>query len=101
MFCPCPDTYKIHNIKQKKIDIYFCSLLFQDFTAKLSDFGLAIDGPQGDETHVSASVMGTQGYAAPEYINTGNNIKHVIVIFSTDGSWKLFVSNKTDQLSGL
>uniref|UniRef100_A0A803NYB0 Protein kinase domain-containing protein n=1 Tax=Cannabis sativa TaxID=3483 RepID=A0A803NYB0_CANSA len=41
-----------------------------DFTAKLSDFGLAIDGPQGDETHISTRVMGTEGYAAPEYIMT-------------------------------
>ncbi|PON35694.1 Mitogen-activated protein kinase kinase kinase [Parasponia andersonii] len=47
-------------------------LLDSDFTAKLSDFGLAIDGPQGDETHVSTRVMGTQGYAAPEYIMTGH-----------------------------
>jgi serine/threonine protein kinase len=43
-------------------------LLDADYTAKLSDFGLAKDGPEGDETHVSTRVMGTQGYAAPEYI---------------------------------
>ena len=43
----------------------------QDFKAKLSDFGLAKDGPEDDETHVSTRVMGTQGYAAPEYIMTG------------------------------
>lgn len=49
------------------------SSCFQDFTVKLSDFGLAKDGPQGDDTHVSTRVMGTQGYAAPEYIMTGNN----------------------------
>lgn len=47
-------------------------LLDSDFTAKLSDFGLAIDGPEGDETHVTTRVMGTQGYAAPEYIMTGH-----------------------------
>ncbi|KAL5583651.1 hypothetical protein UlMin_016093 [Ulmus minor] len=47
-------------------------LLDSDFTAKLSDFGLAIDGPQGDETHVSTRVMGTEGYAAPEYVMTGH-----------------------------
>ncbi|KAF4399352.1 hypothetical protein G4B88_022435 [Cannabis sativa] len=47
-------------------------LLDSDFTAKLSDFGLAIDGPQGDETHISTRVMGTEGYAAPEYIMTGH-----------------------------
>ncbi|KAH0457429.1 hypothetical protein IEQ34_012744 [Dendrobium chrysotoxum] len=43
-----------------------------DFTAKLSDFGLAKAGPQGDETHVSTRVMGTYGYAAPEYVMTGH-----------------------------
>jgi len=34
---------------------------------------LAKDGPEGDDTHVSTRVMGTQGYAAPEYIMTGKN----------------------------
>ncbi|XP_021321218.1 serine/threonine-protein kinase RIPK isoform X2 [Sorghum bicolor] len=47
-------------------------LLDSDYTAKLSDFGLAKDGPGEDETHVSTRVMGTQGYAAPEYIMTGH-----------------------------
>ncbi|KAB2618305.1 serine/threonine-protein kinase [Pyrus ussuriensis x Pyrus communis] len=47
-------------------------LLDSDYTPKLSDFGLAKDGPEGDETHVSTRVMGTQGYAAPEYIMTGH-----------------------------
>lgn len=48
-----------------------CSML-QDFSAKLSDFGLAKMGPEGDDTHVSTRVMGTHGYAAPEYIMTGS-----------------------------
>lgn len=43
----------------------------KEFNAKLSDFGLAKDGPMGDQTHVSTRVMGTYGYAAPEYIMTG------------------------------
>lgn len=47
-------------------------LLDSDYTSKLSDFGLAKDGPEGDDTHVSTRVMGTQGYAAPEYIMTGH-----------------------------
>lgn len=49
----------------------------QDFNAKLSDFGLAKDGPTGDRTHVSTRVMGTHGYAAPEYIATGASICHI------------------------
>lgn len=46
-------------------------LLDSEFNAKLSDFGLAKAGPTGDRTHVSTQVMGTRGYAAPEYIATG------------------------------
>ncbi|XP_076927376.1 EPD1-interacting receptor-like cytoplasmic serine/threonine-protein kinase 5A [Bidens hawaiensis] len=46
-------------------------LLDSDYTAKLSDFGLAKDGPEGDDTHVSTRVMGTHGYTAPEYLMTG------------------------------
>ncbi|GKF72222.1 serine/threonine/dual specificity protein kinase, catalytic domain-containing protein, partial [Tanacetum coccineum] len=46
-------------------------LLDTDFNAKLSDFGLARNGPEGDSTHVSTRVVGTNGYAAPEYIATG------------------------------
>ncbi|KAJ4953311.1 hypothetical protein NE237_030143 [Protea cynaroides] len=47
-------------------------LLDADYTAKLSDFGLAKDGPVGDNTHVTTRVMGTHGYAAPEYVMTGH-----------------------------
>ncbi|OEL24628.1 Serine/threonine-protein kinase [Dichanthelium oligosanthes] len=47
-------------------------LLDPEYDAKLSDFGLAKDGPEGDDTHVSTRVMGTHGYAAPEYILTGH-----------------------------
>lgn len=43
----------------------------QEFNAKLSDFGFAKAGPTGDHTHVSTQVLGTRGYAAPEYILTG------------------------------
>ncbi|CAN4128309.1 unnamed protein product [Withania somnifera] len=47
-------------------------LLDSDFTAKLSDFGLATMGPEGSNTHVTTRVMGTYGYAAPEYVSTGH-----------------------------
>ncbi|KAK2972366.1 hypothetical protein RJ640_014424 [Escallonia rubra] len=47
-------------------------LLDSSFNAKLSDFGLARDGPTGDKSHVSTRVMGTFGYAAPEYLSTGH-----------------------------
>ncbi|GMI69713.1 PBS1-Like 9 [Hibiscus trionum] len=47
-------------------------LLDSNYNAKLSDFGLAKDGPTGDKSHVSTRVMGTYGYAAPEYMATGH-----------------------------
>ncbi|KAL8129886.1 hypothetical protein V2J09_019041 [Rumex salicifolius] len=47
-------------------------LLDTSYNAKLSDFGLAKDGPAGDKSHVSTRVMGTYGYAAPEYLATGH-----------------------------
>lgn len=47
-------------------------LLDADFHAKLSDFGMSKIGPVGDNTHVSTRVMGTYGYAAPEYMATGH-----------------------------
>ncbi|XP_056164082.1 probable serine/threonine-protein kinase PBL3 [Syzygium oleosum] len=47
-------------------------LLTSHFDAKISDFGLAKYGPQGDQSHVSSRVLGTRGYFAPEYIATGH-----------------------------
>ncbi|URE37342.1 serine threonine-protein kinase [Musa troglodytarum] len=47
-------------------------LLDVAYNGKLSDFGLAKEGPMGEQTHVSTRVMGTYGYAAPEYILTGH-----------------------------
>ncbi|KAJ3689721.1 hypothetical protein LUZ61_018885 [Rhynchospora tenuis] len=46
-------------------------LLDEDFNPKLSDFGLAKVAPVGDRTHVSTRVMGTYGYAAPDYVLSG------------------------------
>lgn len=64
-------TLSIHTI-------VFANISFQDYNAKLSDFGLAKDGPEGDKTHVSTRVMGTYGYAAPEYVMTGELINYDI-----------------------
>ncbi|CAN6938706.1 unnamed protein product [Brassica oleracea] len=47
-------------------------LLDSNFNAKLSDFGLAKHGPINGYSHVTTRVMGTQGYAAPEYVATGH-----------------------------
>lgn len=64
----------LHDLKSQVIYRDFKAsniLLDAEFNAKLSDFGLAKAGPTGDRTHVSTQVMGTQGYAAPEYVATG------------------------------
>ncbi|RDX74037.1 putative serine/threonine-protein kinase PBL28, partial [Mucuna pruriens] len=42
-------------------------LLDANFEAKISDFGLAKLMPEGQETHVTARVLGTFGYFDPEY----------------------------------
>ncbi|KAL5130193.1 putative serine/threonine-protein kinase PBL9 [Glycine soja] len=47
-------------------------LLDSNYNAKLADLGLAKDGPTREKSHASTRVMGTYGYAAPEYLATGN-----------------------------
>ncbi|XP_077211965.1 receptor-like cytoplasmic kinase 176 [Tasmannia lanceolata] len=46
-------------------------LLDSDYTAKISDFGMAMDGPTGDRSHVMTNRFGTFGYGAPEFFSTG------------------------------
>ncbi|KAI3802661.1 hypothetical protein L1987_30802 [Smallanthus sonchifolius] len=59
-------------------------LLDENFNAKLGDFGLVKYGPETGETHVTTRVMGTYGYAAPEYISTGHlTTKSDIYAFGT------------------
>ena len=52
----------------------FLFLLLQNYNAKISDFGLAKLGPSGGDSHLTTWVMGTYGYAAPEYVATCNAI---------------------------
>ncbi|KAG9150132.1 hypothetical protein Leryth_009699 [Lithospermum erythrorhizon] len=47
-------------------------LLDEQWNGRLSDFGLAKLGPQEGLTHVSTAVVGTTGYTAPEYMQTGH-----------------------------
>jgi serine/threonine protein kinase len=47
-------------------------LLDEEWNGKLSDFGLARLGPTEGLSHVSTAVVGTFGYASPEYIQTGH-----------------------------
>lgn len=54
-----------HDFKSSNV------LLDSEYNAKLSDFGLAKDGPIGDKSYVSTRVLGTHGYTAPEYMSTG------------------------------
>ncbi|XP_058190428.1 probable serine/threonine-protein kinase PIX13 [Rhododendron vialii] len=47
-------------------------LLDGSYNAKISDFGLAKLRPSASQSHVTTRVMGTYGYAAPEYMATGH-----------------------------
>ncbi|XP_050237411.1 proline-rich receptor-like protein kinase PERK3 isoform X2 [Mercurialis annua] len=47
-------------------------LLENDFHAKVADFGLAKQAPEGRANYLSTRVMGTFGYVAPEYAMTGH-----------------------------
>ncbi|KAK2983808.1 hypothetical protein RJ640_008484, partial [Escallonia rubra] len=47
-------------------------LLEDDFTPKVSDFGLARTALEEGSKHISTHVMGTFGYLAPEYAMTGH-----------------------------
>jgi len=46
-------------------------LLDSDYNARLTDFGMAKEGPEGGESHISTRVMGTLGYLDPAYMQTG------------------------------
>lgn len=46
-------------------------LLDEDFTPRLSDYGLAKLAGGGNKSHISPRVMGTYGYSAPEYERSG------------------------------
>ncbi|GKC69894.1 probable serine/threonine-protein kinase PBL19 [Tanacetum coccineum] len=59
-----------------------CQIIFRDFKPsnilldsqindKLFDCGVVREGPKDELTHVSIMVVGTKGYAAPEYVQTG------------------------------
>lgn len=47
-------------------------LLENNFHAKVADFGLAKQAPEGQANYLSTRVMGTFGYVAPEYAMTGH-----------------------------
>ncbi|KAG5231661.1 proline-rich receptor protein [Salix suchowensis] len=47
-------------------------LLENNFNAKVADFGLAKQAPEGGVNYLSTRVMGTFGYVAPEYAMTGH-----------------------------
>jgi serine/threonine protein kinase len=60
-----------HHLSSLIFNPFHLNCIVQKYNAKISDFGLAKLGPSGGESHVTTRVMGTYGYAAPEYIATG------------------------------
>lgn len=64
----------LHSAETKAIYRNFKTsniLLDSNYNAKLSNFGLAKDGSTGDRSRVSTGQ--SYGYAAPEYLATGNH----------------------------
>ncbi|KAL2456318.1 Protein kinase superfamily protein [Forsythia ovata] len=65
----------LHGLDRKIIYRDFKSsniLLDGSYNAKISDFGLAKMGPTESQSHVTTRILGTYGYAAPEYVSTGH-----------------------------
>ncbi|KAL2338704.1 hypothetical protein Fmac_013150 [Flemingia macrophylla] len=65
----------LHSLEKKIIYRDFKPsnmLLDKTYTVKLSDFGLARSVASPDQSHVSTRIVGTMGYAAPEYVATGH-----------------------------
>ncbi|KAH0716776.1 hypothetical protein KY290_013036 [Solanum tuberosum] len=48
------------------------TLLDGSYNAKIADFGMAKQGISAGQSHVTTRILGTYGYAAPEYIATGH-----------------------------
>lgn len=71
-------------------------LLDEEFSAKLSDFGLAREGPTGDRTHVSTAVSSQLNEFM--FIFTKNHFSKLSVQFSHLKNKALFhISNKNLQ----
>lgn len=74
MLCTAKALAYLHEAIEPKVihrDIKSSNILIDNqFNAKISDFGLAKLLGSG-ESHVTTRVMGTFGYVAPEYANSG------------------------------
>lgn len=68
---------------------------FQEYNAKLSDFGLAKLGPEDGNSHVTTKVVGTYGYAAPEYMATGTYLLFFFNFTGVINTIKLIFFTKT------
>ncbi|KOM26193.1 hypothetical protein LR48_Vigan238s002600 [Vigna angularis] len=67
-----PGTGIVVAVKRLSQDSFQCHEEWLHYNAKLADLGLSMEAPTRDKSRVSSRVMGTYGYAAPEYLATGH-----------------------------
>ncbi|KAF3330499.1 Protein kinase APK1B [Carex littledalei] len=71
-FAPAkPGTETVIAVKKLNQEGFQGHKEWLNYNAKLSDFGLAKDDPTGDDSFVFTRIIGTYGYAAPEYLAYG------------------------------
>ncbi|KAH9708783.1 cysteine-rich receptor-like protein kinase 3 [Citrus sinensis] len=75
-------------------------LLDEEFTAKIADFGLVRLFPE-DITHISATLAGTLGYMAPEYVVRGKLTEKADVysfgVVVIEVVWDLYVKGRLHE----
>ncbi|CAH2045039.1 unnamed protein product [Thlaspi arvense] len=74
-------------------------LLDAEYNSKLSDFGLAKDAPDEKKSHVSTRVMGTYGYAAPEYVMTDKKRFYRLLDPRLEGHFSIKGAQKATQVA--
>lgn len=83
MLCNVPLIYQFATEVKCWQCFFGCVWGRQNYNAKLPGFGLDKLGPTSSNSHITTRVMGTYGYAAPEYVATGTcpHLSHVTSLY--------------------